>query len=114
MVGPVAEAALLLDRLLGGDLLPEPFMTEMLKAYAVPGPVPDRPWLSPGYGLGLMIGEVGSGQRVAGHTGGGPGSTIAVYRSQFGPSPRTAAFFATCEQQARTEEQGFRLLGQGS
>jgi CubicO group peptidase (beta-lactamase class C family) len=114
MVGPVAEAALLLDRLLGGDLLPAPFMSEMLKVHAVPGPVPDRPWLSPGYGLGLMIGEVRSGQRVAGHTGGGPGSTIAVYRSQSRPSPRTAAFFATSEEQARTEEQGFRLLDQES
>jgi hypothetical protein len=61
-----------------------------------------------------MIGECAFGIRAAGHTGGGPGSTIAVYRSLSGASARTAALFATREEEAATEEEAFRLIGQNS
>jgi CubicO group peptidase (beta-lactamase class C family) len=111
MVGPVAEAALLLDRLLSRTLLPPGLLTEMLKVHPLGGPIAGRPWVAPGYGLGLMIGEVASGIRAAGHTGGGPGSTVAVYRSIGGEAARTAAVFATSEEQAGTEEEAFRLIG---
>jgi CubicO group peptidase (beta-lactamase class C family) len=114
MVGSVSEAALLLDGLLRGNLLPTGLLREMLKVYPLGRPVAGRPWVVPGYGLGLMIGEVASGMGVAGHTGGGPGSTIAVYRSIGGKAARTAAVFATSEDQAGTEEEAFRLIGGSS
>lgn len=110
MVGPVEEAALLLDRILQGGLLPSDLMGEMLTVFALGGPVPGRPWIAPGYGLGLMCGETSYGFRVAGHTGGGPGSTIAVYRKTIAGPARTAAFFRAGEDQAPTEESCFRLL----
>jgi hypothetical protein len=44
-----------------------------------------------------------------GHTG-GPGSTIAVYRSLPGGSTRMAAVFRTSEDQAKTEEMAFEFL----
>lgn len=112
MVGPIEEAALLLDRLFGGELLPADLLKEMGRVHALPGLVPGRPWLSPGYGLGLMSGEVASGQGVAGHTGGGPGSTIAVYRPLSGVAPCTAAYFVTSETQGRAEDEAFRLMEQ--
>jgi CubicO group peptidase (beta-lactamase class C family) len=109
LVGSVGEAALLLHRLMTGDLLPSGLRQDMLAPHVLPGPVPDRPWQVPGYGLGIMTGETISGLKVAGHTGGGPGSTIAVY-GKLGGRARTAAFFGTSEDQAGTEEGAFRLL----
>lgn len=110
LVGSVAEAALLLDRLLGGSLLTPGLLQDMFTPFVLPGPIPERPWQSPGYGLGIMTGETKSGLRVGGHTGGGPGSTIAVYRDLDGTMARTAAFFRTSEEEAETEEGAFRFL----
>lgn len=110
LVGTVADAALLLDRLLEGSLLTPELLQEMLTPFVLPGPVPGRPWQIPGYGLGTMTGETTSGLKVGGHTGGGPGSTVAVYRDLGGAKPRTAAFFRASEDEAETEEGAFRLL----
>ena len=57
LVGPLQQAALLLQRLLAGDLLPPPLLTAMCDRYLLGGPVAGRPWKTPSYGLGLMIGE---------------------------------------------------------
>ena len=48
--------------------------------------------LGSGIGLGLMIGTGTEGHKVLGHTGGGPDSTIAVYRND--ESGCTAAAFS--------------------
>jgi CubicO group peptidase (beta-lactamase class C family) len=110
LVGSVEDAALLLDRLMAGDLLPPALRRDMLTSFALPGPIHGRPWTAPGYGLGLMIGETTGGLMVAGHTGGGPGSTIAVYRDLNKGSNQTAAFFVTSEDQTPTEEGALALL----
>lgn len=104
LVGPLSGAAGLLNRLMAGALLPPELLVEMLRGFPVGGPVPSRPWLSPGYGLGLMTGGVANGAIVAGHTGGGPGSVIAVYQSVVPPTKRTVAAFATSESEAAVEE----------
>ncbi len=93
LVGPLQGAALLLDRLMAGGLLPPELLSAMLKGHSVGGPLADRPWLTPAYGLGLMIGGVEGDMTIAGHTGGGPGSVIAVYHLAHG-QPRTAATFS--------------------
>lgn len=108
LVGTVAEAALLLHRLFEGPLLPDALRDEMATPFCLPGPIPGRPWIQPGYGLGIMCGETTAGS-VAGHTGGGPGSTIAVYRA-LSASGRTAAAFRTAENQGITEGQALGLL----
>ncbi len=110
IVGPVAEAALLLARLMAGHLLPDGLLKEILKSYALPGPVPGRPWAAPGYGLGVMVGETSASVKVAGHSGGGPGSTIAVYHAMSGGLRRTAASFVASEDLAHTEEKTLELL----
>jgi CubicO group peptidase (beta-lactamase class C family) len=109
MAGSVEDAALLLDRLMAGHLLPPEQVSEMLVPFILPGPVSGRPWTEPGYGLGFMRGET-TGGSVAGHTGGGPGSTIAVYHALDGEPHRTAAFFAASEDQATTENGAFNSL----
>ena len=92
LVGPIAQAALLLQRLLAGDLLPPPLLSAMCDRYLVGGPIAGRPWKTPCYGLGLMIGETTSGELIAGHTGGGPGSAVAVYHRLDKPTGTAAAF----------------------
>jgi len=52
-IGPLRDAALLLDRLMTGDLLPPDLLDAMCEAYPVGGPIPGRPCGAPGYGLGF-------------------------------------------------------------
>jgi len=91
LVGPLSDAALFLDRLLAGHLLPEALLREMQTARPLGGAIPGRPWTSAGYGLGLMQGTVDAGLTVAGHTGVGPGSVVAVYRCAQGGRSTTCA-----------------------
>lgn len=110
LVGPLEEAALLLDRLMTQDLLPQALKAAMLQAHPVGGPVAGRPWLSPGYGLGLMCGGVKGGLTIAGHTGGGPGSVAAVYHLGSAPLRRTAAAFSLGDDQGLVEDRCVALL----
>jgi CubicO group peptidase (beta-lactamase class C family) len=108
LVGSVEDAALLLDRLLGGALLPRTLITEMIRAHPVEkAVVPDRPWRAPGYGLGVMM-EAPDGP--VGHTGGGIGSTIAVYRSRNRPVPQAVAVFASGSSAGEVEHSAFAKL----
>ncbi|MEX5689043.1 serine hydrolase domain-containing protein [Pseudomonas silesiensis] len=84
LIGPISQAALLLDRVLGGHLLPTGLLQEMQAARTLGGPIPGRPWVTPGYGLGVMQGSIEGGLTLCGHTGCGPGSVIAVYRLSCG------------------------------
>ena len=104
VVGPLRDAALLLDRLMTGALLPRDLLDTMCAAHPVGGPIPGRPWKTPGYGLGLMIGIVSSGHKVTGHTGGGPGSVIAVYHRPEAEPRFTAAVFAFGDDLGQVEE----------
>ncbi|WP_095056808.1 serine hydrolase [Pseudomonas sp. Irchel s3f7] len=93
LIGPLSQAALLLDRLLTGHLLPTDLLQAMQTARTLGGPIPGRPWVTPGYGLGVMQGTTEGGLILCGHTGCGPGSVIAVYRISDGdPSACCAAF----------------------
>jgi CubicO group peptidase (beta-lactamase class C family) len=108
LIGPLRQAALLLDRLLCGDLLGEALISAMIARHPVGGSYPGRPWVAPGYGLGLMTGTVTEGTVLAGHTGGGPGSVIAVYRGM--ASGRTAAAFTPGDDQGAVEQKCLDVL----
>ena len=95
LIGPVSQAALFLDRLFCTDLLPTALLQDMQTARIVGGPIPGRPWITSGYGLGVMQGAIAGGYTLCGHTGSGPGSVIAVYRITDGD---TAACCAAFEQ----------------
>ncbi len=111
LVGPPEQAARLLERLLTGALLPRPLLSSMLDRYSVGGPIAGRPWKTPAYGLGLMIGETSSGVLIAGHTGGGPGSVVAVYH-RLDRSAGTAAAFEADGDDGIIEGTCVRLLEQ--
>src|SRR3989442_14730159 len=61
MIGPLRGAALLLDRLMTGALLPPELLDQMRAAHLVGGPIQGRPWRTPAYGLGLMCGIAANG-----------------------------------------------------
>ena len=95
LIGPVSQAGLFLDRLLAGHLLPAGLLQAMQTATPLGGPIPGRPWIAPGYGLGLMQGSIEGGFTLSGHTGCGPGSVIAVYRVCDGNGSACCAVFKT-------------------
>ncbi len=109
LIGPLPQAALLLDRLMTGRLLGPSLTEDMLERHPVPGNYPGRPWVSPGYGLGLMVGTITGGALLAGHTGGGPGSVIAVYHAPEA-GRRTAAAFSPGDDQGLVEQSAAALL----
>ena len=110
MVGPLADAALLLDRLMAGRLLPNELISAMTNRHPLDVSVAGRPWAAPGYGLGMMIGDVAGGDRFAGHTGSGPGSVVAVYHALSAGPSRTAATFLPGDDQGAVESGCFALL----
>ena len=94
LIGTVSQAALLLDRLLAGELLPANLLQEMQSTRVLGGPIAGRPWATPGYALGLMRGSIEGGLTLAGHTGCGPGSVVAVYRCAVGEAAACCAVFS--------------------
>jgi D-alanyl-D-alanine carboxypeptidase len=76
VVGSLARAATCLHRIIHGGLLAPRTRTAM----QVPRSCDDaRAPADFGYGLGLMIEPALRGQRLVGHAGSGPGSTITVF-----------------------------------
>lgn len=78
-LGTLRDATSLLHRIMTSDLLPEHLRNEMCAGLPVGDPGAGRPWRVANYGLGMMTGITTQYLRVAGHTGGAPGSGIAVY-----------------------------------
>jgi hypothetical protein len=78
VMGPPASAARCLHGLMTGDLLPPELLHAMCDRRALDVPLDGRPWVSAGYGLGVMMPGIPGGACI-GHTGGGPGSVMAAY-----------------------------------
>lgn len=110
LVGPVSSAAVFLDHLLAGRLLPDLLLREMRAARTLGGPIPGRPWISPGYALGLMQGEVDMGVTLCGHTGVGPGSVLAVYNCDYEGRRATCAVFREGSREGIVEEEAVHRL----
>lgn len=109
LCGTPGDAVRFLRRLLTGDLLPAPLLAEMTAGVRIAGALPGRPWQTAGYGLGLMIGDMGVPGIGRGHTGGGPGSVAAVYHFDERRSPCTVAAFSTGEDGGAIEFAAVRL-----
>lgn len=113
IIGPVEEAACALHRILLGDLLSPGSRAAMRHAHPLCGAIDGLPWVTTGYGLGLMIGTMrGRGMdapvSVLGHSAGGPGSVGAVYHAP--ATGRTVAVFTAGDDDAATEAQALALL----
>jgi CubicO group peptidase (beta-lactamase class C family) len=106
LLGTRADAVRFLHSLMTGDVLPPELLTEMTTSHAISeGPLPGRPWETTGYGLGLMIGRMGSAGIAMGHSGAGPGSVGAVYHFRDRPRACTVAAFATGDHEGIVESE---------
>ena len=110
LVGTLQQAALLLQRLFGGELLGPEWLTQMQATHTLGGPIPGRPWQAAAYGLGLMHGPAAEGLVLSGHTGGGPGSVIAVYRAALGGRMASCAVFSEGADQGAVEARAVAML----
>lgn len=99
----VADAALLLDGILG-DYLPATLRDAMMRpAHRFDTTWERRPWRRAAYGLGLMMELDERTGPYYGHTGGGPGVTPAVYRFAHRSPPLTVAIATDGEDQGIAE-----------
>ena len=103
LIGPPLAAALVLDRLLRGNLLPPELLTDMQRSVRLGHELPGRPWIDFGYGLGLMTASAGPAGLSLGHTGHDVTSVAAVYHFPDLDPPRTVAAFARGGDQAAVE-----------
>lgn len=101
-----ADTARVLDALLRGDLVPEPFLGEMLAPVRVPGEHP--PFVDPSYGLGVMLDPGWPAGMLVGHGGGGPGYTTAAYHIL--GTGRTAVAFVNADRGDAAQEVALALL----
>jgi D-alanyl-D-alanine carboxypeptidase len=112
VLGSPAQAALFLSRLLSGNLLDAVLLNSMRDRFAISeGALPNRPWNSSGYGLGLMIDLRCPLGPCYGHTGTGPGSTTATFWFEALPGKRTVSVFAGIEDQGIVEREILALAG---
>ena len=109
LVGTPDDAARFLHKLILGDVLPDEILAEMTNPVRLGGALPNRPWETTGYGLGLMIGRFGSAGPTLGHSGAGPNSVSAVYHFNDLGGPRTVAAFAEGQDEGLTEYEVVRL-----
>ena len=86
-----------------GLLIGPGLLLEMQTARRLGGPIPGRPWITPGYGLGVMQGSIDGGYSLCGHTGCGPGSVIAVYRVCDRDASACSAVFAAGASEGAVE-----------
>jgi CubicO group peptidase (beta-lactamase class C family) len=108
VVGPIESAALWLEGLMTGRLLRPETLAEMRRGHPLPQ-FARGPFAKPAYGLGLMAPETADGWAMCGHTGGGPGSQIAVYHASNDGRARTAAWFGF-SQTEEAETRAYDLL----
>lgn len=108
-VGPINAAVRMLAALRSGQLLDPESLAAMLDTYRLGGGLPGRPWVSHGYGLGLMAGNTHDCGFACGHSGAGPQSVSAVYSFEGVDNPVTVGAFTSASDEAVAENEAQRI-----
>jgi CubicO group peptidase (beta-lactamase class C family) len=103
LLGPPSDVAGFMHGLLTGALLPPPLLAAMRQRHAIEVDLPDRPWRTKGYGLGLMMDIASPHGLCIGHSGQGPDSVSAAYHFPDLDPPITVAAFAPTDDQGIAE-----------
>lgn len=103
IVGELEYAVQFLDSLAEGKIISKDTFKKMCESHKIDFDIGDRPWKNPGYAYGLMTDERLGIMRSFGHTGSGPGSTIAVYHFPNGKNKVTVASSKIDEEQSVSE-----------
>jgi D-alanyl-D-alanine carboxypeptidase len=103
LIGPPSDVAAFMHGIFTGTLLPPPLRDEMRKRHPIEVELPDRPWRTAGYGLGLMMDIASPHGLCIGHSGQGPDSVSAAYHFPDLDPPLTVAAFAPTDDQGIAE-----------
>ena len=99
LMGPPSDVAMFMHGLFTGALLPPGLRAIMAERHPIDVDLPDRPWVTKGYGLGLMMDVASPCGLCIGHSGQGPDSVSAAYHfADFDPPVTVAAFAPTDDQ----------------
>lgn len=109
LMGPPSDAVDFLCRLFSGTFLSEGARSAMKTMHALGGGITGRPWTRIGYGLGLMMGEMGDAGTVFGHSGAGPDSVSSLYCFSELPGSPVIAVFGRGTGEGITEMEAVRL-----
>jgi D-alanyl-D-alanine carboxypeptidase len=109
LIGPPSDAADFLRSLFAGTFLSEHARSAMKAARALGGSIAGRPWTKIGYGLGLMMGEMGDAGKAFGHSGAGPDSVSSLYCFSELPGSPVVAVFGRGPDEGITEMEVARL-----
>jgi D-alanyl-D-alanine carboxypeptidase len=109
LIGPPSDAAGFLREVFSGTFLSEGAKSAMKTMRALGGAIAGRPWTSTGYGLGLMMGEMGEAGTVYGHSGAGHDSISALYCFPELPASPVVAVFGRGTDEGVTELEAVRL-----
>lgn len=109
MVGTAIDAARLLYRVFTSEFLSADSRAAMFQASASLGALPDRPFVTPTPGTGLMIDPDGPLGKWYGHSGGGPGSVCAVYHFPDLSPVRSVSVFGDADSEGAVERRVLEL-----
>lgn len=108
-IGTATDAVRFLDHILHSDFLMPASRSALQDRIEVGGALAGRPWLTHGYGLGTMCGEIKSAGLGIGHSGASPFCVSALYHFPDLPVPVTACAFHTGVDEGKTEWEVLRL-----
>jgi CubicO group peptidase (beta-lactamase class C family) len=109
LIGPPSDAVTFLRGLFSRRFISEDARSAMKAMCALGGAIAGRPWTKTGYGLGLMIGELGEAGTVFGHSGVGHDSVSSLYCFSELPGNPVVAVFGRGTDEGVTEAEAVRL-----
>ena len=109
LIGPPSDAVDFLRRLFSGSFLSDDAASSMKSMHALGGSIAGRPWKKIGYGLGLMMGEMGNAGQAYGHSGVGHENVSSLYCFLELPGSPVVAVFGQGTDEGVTEFRAVRL-----
>jgi D-alanyl-D-alanine carboxypeptidase len=109
LIGPPSDAVEFLRRLCSPTFLSETARSAMKSTHEIGGAIAGRPWTRTGYGLGLMMGEMGDAGRVFGHSGIGHENVSSLFCFSDLPGCPIVAVFAQGTDESVTESEAVTL-----
>jgi D-alanyl-D-alanine carboxypeptidase len=109
LIGPPSDAADFLRHLFSGKFLSKGARSAMKTMHALGGSIAGRPWTRIGYGLGLMMGEMGDAGAAFGHSGVGHDCVSSLYCFPELPGSPVVAVFGQGSDEGVTETEAVRL-----
>ena len=109
LIGPPSDAVEFLRRLFSESFLSEGARSAMKTRHPLGGSIAGRPWTRIGYGLGLMMGEMGDAGTAFGHSGVGHDCVSSLYCFSQLPGRPVVAVFGQGTDEGITEAEAMRL-----